>query len=159
MSTQQARMVVHTYIFPYFLYCPLIWMFCRKKENNLINKVHKRALKAIYNDSSSSFEGLLLLDNNTSFHNRHLQLLMLEVFKSLFGTHFQINTRLLAISQLLKASLKHGTGTVSLFYLCLNDRDWLIDWLITWLIDHVVEVRKRLIRRLAVQKIKLMSLR
>ena len=83
MSTRQAKIIVNTYILPYFLYCPLIWMFCRKKEINLINKVHKRALKTIYNDSpSSSFEELLLLDNSICFHKRHLQLLMLEVFKS-----------------------------------------------------------------------------
>ena len=82
MTTQQAKMIVNTYILPYFLYCPLIWMFCRKKEINIINKVHKRALKTIYNDSSSSFEELLLHDNTVCFHKRHLQILMLEVFKS-----------------------------------------------------------------------------
>ena len=32
MTTQQAKMIVNTYILPYFLYCPLIWMFCRKKK-------------------------------------------------------------------------------------------------------------------------------
>ena len=81
MSMHQAKTVVHTYILPYFLYCPLIWMFCRKKEINLINKVHKRALKTVYNDSTSSFDELLLLDNSVCFHKRHLQMLMLEVFK------------------------------------------------------------------------------
>ena len=53
-----------------------------QKKINIINKVHKRALKTIYNDSSSSFEELLLHDNTICFHKRHLQILMLEVFKS-----------------------------------------------------------------------------
>ena len=57
-------------------------MFCRKREINLINKVHKRALKTVYNDSSLNFDELLELDNSVCFHKRHLQLLMLEVFKS-----------------------------------------------------------------------------
>ena len=60
VSMHQAKMVVHTYILPYLLYCTLIWMFCRKKEINLINKVHTRALKTVYNDSTSSFDELLL---------------------------------------------------------------------------------------------------
>ena len=83
MSLHQTKMVVNTYILPYFFYCPLIWMFCRKTEMNRINKVHKRALKTIYIESSSlSFEDLLTLDNSVSIHKRHLQILMLEVFKS-----------------------------------------------------------------------------
>ena len=50
---------------------------------NHINKVQKRALKTIYTESSSlSFEDLLTLDNSVSIHKRHLQILMLEVFKS-----------------------------------------------------------------------------
>ena len=83
MNTQQAKLIVNTYILPYFLYCPLIWMFCRKNEMNRINKVHKRALKAVYNNYPTlSYDDYLQLDNSICFHKRHLQLLMLEVFKS-----------------------------------------------------------------------------
>ena len=29
-------------------YCPLIWNFCSKIANNLINKIHKRSLHVVY---------------------------------------------------------------------------------------------------------------
>ena len=28
-----------------FNYCPLVWMFCSRQSNNLINKVHERGLR------------------------------------------------------------------------------------------------------------------
>ena len=31
MSVSQARITVNAYILPYFIYCPLIWMFSHKK--------------------------------------------------------------------------------------------------------------------------------
>ena len=30
-----------------FNYCPLVWMFCSRTSNNMINRVHERALKVI----------------------------------------------------------------------------------------------------------------
>ena len=33
-----------------FICCPLVWMFCGKQTNASINHIHKRALKAVYND-------------------------------------------------------------------------------------------------------------
>ncbi len=83
MSIDQARSIVNAYIFPYFLYCPLIWMFCRKKYFFLINRVHKRALRCIRNNFSLSLEDLLLLENSVNFHVKHLQCLMIETFKSI----------------------------------------------------------------------------
>ena len=31
-----------------FNYCPLVWMFCSKQSNNLINKIHERSLRISY---------------------------------------------------------------------------------------------------------------
>ena len=52
MSLFQARSTVNAYIIPYFIYCPFIWMFCHKRDSNLIDKVHKRALRAIHRNFS-----------------------------------------------------------------------------------------------------------
>ena len=58
-------------------------MFCHKKDIKLIDRVHKRALRTVYNDFSLSFEELLVLDESICFHKRHLHILMQEVYKSL----------------------------------------------------------------------------
>ena len=50
---------------------------------NNICKIHHRTLQVVYNEYNKSYEELLQLYNNVSIHQRHLQYLALEVFKSL----------------------------------------------------------------------------
>ena len=63
-----------------FACCPLVWMFCFRQSNNLINKVHERALKLIYQDNCN-FEVLLEKQHDFSIHQRNLQDLMTEIYK------------------------------------------------------------------------------
>ena len=49
----------------------------------MVNKVHKRALRTVYENRSLSLQELLSLDNSVSIHVRHLQFLMTETYKSL----------------------------------------------------------------------------
>ena len=90
MSIGQARSTVNAYILPYFIYCPLIWMFCHKKDMKLINKVHKRALRAIHGLLYLDLKELLEIENTVSIHVKHLQILMTETFKSLNQENPQI---------------------------------------------------------------------
>ena len=63
-------------------YCPLVWMFHDRSVNKKINKIHERALRISYKDSCSNFEELLLKTNTVSIHNKNLQLLAIENFKT-----------------------------------------------------------------------------
>ena len=63
-----------------FAYCPLVWMFCFRQSNNLINKVHERAFKLIY-QGNCNFQVLLEKQNDFSIHQRNLQVLMTESIK------------------------------------------------------------------------------
>ena len=67
-----------------FAYCPLVWMFCLRQSNNLINKVHERALKLIYQDNCH-FQVLLEKQHDFSIHQRNLQVLMTEIYKIVNG--------------------------------------------------------------------------
>ena len=62
-----------------FSYCPLIWML---HERNLNARVHERALRIVYKDTHSDYEALLKLDNAVSVHQRYLQYLMTEMYKT-----------------------------------------------------------------------------
>ena len=42
-----------------FGFCPLVWMFCSRTSNNMINKVHEWALSLILGDDLRDFESLL----------------------------------------------------------------------------------------------------
>ena len=65
-------------------YCPLVWMFCFRQSNSLINKVHERALKLIY-QNNCNFEVLLEKHHDFSIHQRNLQVLMTEIYKIVNG--------------------------------------------------------------------------
>ena len=49
-----------------FKYCPLIWMSYDRRVNNRINRIHEKALRIIYNDTSSNFPELLQKDNSVN---------------------------------------------------------------------------------------------
>ena len=64
-----------------FNYCPLVWMFCSRQSNNLINKVHERSLRLTYRDETKDFQQILTEQNEITIHQRDLQVLMTEVYK------------------------------------------------------------------------------
>ena len=68
-----------------FTHRPLIWMFCSKNANNLINKIHKRSLR-IYEMDDANFEDLLIKDSSWTIHENNIHTLLIvisKLFKSL----------------------------------------------------------------------------
>ena len=78
----KRRILLNTFIESQFSYCPLIWMFHSRKLNHKINHIHERALRLVYNDYTSSFENLLLMDGSVSIHHRNIQKVATEMFKT-----------------------------------------------------------------------------
>ena len=57
-------------------------MFCSKISNNMINKIHERALRLILNvDHTSHFDTLLQNNSDTCNHHRNIQTLMAAIYK------------------------------------------------------------------------------
>ena len=56
-------------------------MFCSRTSNNMINKIHERALRLILNDYTSDFDSLLQNNNDTCNHHRNIEILMIESYK------------------------------------------------------------------------------
>ena len=50
--------------------------------NHKINRVHKKALSILYDDEDSSFEQLLYRDQAYTVHEKNIQILLTEMFKS-----------------------------------------------------------------------------
>ena len=59
----------------------MVWMFCSRTSNSMINKLHERSLRIILNDYSSDFNILLENNNGICNHHRNTQALLTEVFK------------------------------------------------------------------------------
>ena len=83
LKEDKRKFLMKTFIISQFNYCPVIWMYCQRKSNNLINRIHERALRIAYNDYLSDFETLLHLDDSVTFHQRNIQALCLEIYKTL----------------------------------------------------------------------------
>ena len=81
LSFCKRRLLFKTFIESQFSYCPLVWMFCSKKMNKKINRLHERALRIVYRDYSSSFEKLLKEDGSVTVHHRNIQCLATEMYK------------------------------------------------------------------------------
>ena len=79
LESQKASLLYNLIILIKFNYCPLISMFCGKMTNDKVNSVHKRALRVLLNDYTSSFEELLHIKEEVTIHERNLQKLMLDV--------------------------------------------------------------------------------
>ena len=56
-------------------------MFGSRQTNNMINKIHERALRIVLNDYFSDFETMLLNMNDITIHHRNIQTLIIELFK------------------------------------------------------------------------------
>ena len=86
MDINKRGMPMKAFVSSQFSYCPLICMFHSRKMEHRINSILKRALKLVYQDSPDyTFQELLAKDKSVSVHQKNLQLLATEIFKSKTG--------------------------------------------------------------------------
>ena len=83
LDFMKARLLYNAFILSSLSYFPLIWTFCGKTSNREINRIHKRALRILFNDYEASFEELLQRNDEQTVHTKNLHKLMTEVYKSL----------------------------------------------------------------------------
>ena len=82
LNENKRKLLMKTFVLTFFNYCPLVWMYCSRKNNKLINTIHEIALRIAYNDFSSNFEQLLLKDNAVTNHTRNLKQLATEIYRT-----------------------------------------------------------------------------
>ena len=81
---QSSLKTIHdSFISSNFSYCPLVWHFCGKVNNEKIEKIQERSLRILQNDFTSSYHDMLRIAETTPALIYRLRVLTLEVFKSL----------------------------------------------------------------------------
>ena len=80
---RRASLLCDAYIMSCFRYCPLVWMFCSKGYSKKLEKINVRALRAVKSDFETPSVNMLIKHNSKSVHRVNLQMLAIEVFKSL----------------------------------------------------------------------------
>ena len=82
LNFEKRRDLMKSFIESQFAYSPLTWMFHDRGVEHLINRVHERALRCVYQDYSSTFNELLKRDNALSIHHRNIQSMAIEMYKA-----------------------------------------------------------------------------
>ena len=82
MHPDKLRLLMNSFIKSQFSYCPLIQMFHDRGLNAKVNKIQERALRIVYKNSHADYETMLKSDNAVSIHQRNLQYLMIEIYKT-----------------------------------------------------------------------------
>ena len=83
LGFDERKVLVNSFIYANFNYCPLVWHFCSKKSLNKIENIQKRALRFLHNDYESDYKTLLKKSGNCTMEVRRLRTLALEIFKTL----------------------------------------------------------------------------
>ena len=82
LSREKAKILLTSIVMSNISYCPPVWTLCSKAPDKEINRTNKRALMVLYEDYDLSFEQLLEKDTSTTFHQKNLQNLMTEIYKT-----------------------------------------------------------------------------
>ena len=72
-------------ILPHLTYCHLVWHNCRSSDSRKIELIQERALRAVFNSHSESYENLLARAELPSLQNRRLKDIAILMYKVKYG--------------------------------------------------------------------------
>ena len=82
IGNKEMEILINSFIYSNFNYCPLVWHFSSCKSTAKIEKIHKRCLRMILNDNTSDYQTLLEKSKKTSMEIKRLRNLATEIFKT-----------------------------------------------------------------------------
>ena len=59
-------------------------MFSTRAVNHKTNRLHERGLRALLNDDTSTFNGMVSKSDNTNIHVKNIKKLMIKYYKYLY---------------------------------------------------------------------------
>ena len=83
MGFKEKEILLNSFVYSNFNYCPLVWHFCSAKSVKKIEKIQEQALRILYNNFSSDFESILNKSGKLTIEVKRLRILALEVSKTL----------------------------------------------------------------------------
>ena len=75
------KMLIQSFVFSHFNYCPLVWYCTTAKQLQKIEKIQERALRFITDDYETPYE--MLMRNTETMRVRQMQSLCVEIYKTL----------------------------------------------------------------------------
>jgi len=83
LSVECKLAVVRCFVLSQFMYCSVLFLFCKKYYKDRMDKIIYRALKVAYNDHSATYDDLLQRCDMDSLELSRQKTLLCEIFKSI----------------------------------------------------------------------------
>ena len=83
MGSNEKFILINSFYFCHFNYCPLVWLLCSKDSQQNLEQLNKRALRLALSDYSSSSDELVQETKFTTVHIYSIRQLSLEALKTL----------------------------------------------------------------------------
>ena len=83
LNFEQKKVLIESFTYANFNYCPLVWHFCTYKSMNKMESIQKRALQLLYNDFESNYSQLLDEAKKSTMAIAKLRCLCLEIYKTM----------------------------------------------------------------------------
>ena len=80
---KEKQVLIQSFIFSNFNYCPLVWMNCSNESMRKIERIQERSLRLLYNDYDSDYNSLLHKAEVSKMEIKRLRTLVIEAFKTL----------------------------------------------------------------------------
>ena len=81
LDKKQINLLYNSFFKKQLSYCPLIWTFCSRRSNNLIDKLQERAWRVVYSNYGSIFNKFLEIANENTIHIKNIHILMREIYE------------------------------------------------------------------------------
>ena len=82
IGNKEIEILINSFIYSNFNYCPLVWHFSSCKLTAKIEKIHKYCLRIILNDNTSYYQTLLEKSKKIPIEIKRLRNLATEIFKT-----------------------------------------------------------------------------
>ena len=79
---KEKQILIQSFVYSNFNYCPLVWYFSSSKSLQKIEKIQERALRLLDNDHTSLYGNLLLRSNKCTMLVARQRILCIEIFKT-----------------------------------------------------------------------------
>ena len=81
LDAQKKNLLFNSTIKSQLSYFPLVWMFCSRISNSLVNNVHERTLRIVSDDHNSSYSELIMTKKEHTLHQENISVLMNEIYR------------------------------------------------------------------------------
>lgn len=83
IGPRELEVMLNSFIYSNFNYCPLVWHFSSNKSLEKIEKIHQRCLRLVLNDYDSDYKTLLEKSSKDTMKLRRIKALAIEIYKTI----------------------------------------------------------------------------